>query len=89
MAGCKDADRSSLFLASVSCSACTLPPRHNHSSSLLGKWSLSHSDLPRRVFPDHCFGWLYVLTPKVARHTSTLARHPGTLASGQTFGLLQ
>ena len=79
MAGSKDAQRSSLLLASVSLSACTLLPRHNHSSSLLGKWSMSHSELPRRVFPDHCFGWLYVLTPKVARHTSKLARHTGHL----------
>ena len=31
----------------------------------MGKWSISVKDMPRRVYPDFCPGWLYVTTPKV------------------------
>ena len=30
----------------------------------MGKWSISVQDMPRRVYPDFCPGWLYVTTPK-------------------------
>ena len=30
----------------------------------MGKWSISVKDMPRRVYPDFCPGWLYVTTPK-------------------------
>ncbi len=29
----------------------------------MGKWSISVRDMPRRVYPDFCPGWLYVTTP--------------------------
>jgi len=41
------------------------PWRQNHTQSIMGKWSISHQDMDRRVFPDFCPGWLYVTTPRV------------------------
>jgi len=41
------------------------PWRQNHSESIMSKWSISKEDMDRRVFPDFCPGWLYVLTPRV------------------------
>ena len=41
------------------------PTRQNRTGSMLGKWFMSREDLPRRVYPDYCPGWLYVTTPKV------------------------
>ena len=32
---------------------------------MLGKWYMARDDLPRRVYPDYCPGWLYVTTPKI------------------------
>jgi len=40
------------------------PWRQTHNKSLMGKWSISVQDMPRRVYPDFCPGWLYVTTPK-------------------------
>jgi len=40
------------------------PWRQTHNKSLMGKWSISVKDMPRRVYPDFCPGWLYVTTPK-------------------------
>ena len=41
------------------------PWRQTNAKSVMGKWSISISDMPRRVFPDFCPGWLYVTTPRV------------------------
>jgi len=41
------------------------PWRQNHTQTIMGKWSISHEDMSRRVFPDFCPGWLYVTTPKM------------------------
>ena len=41
------------------------PTRQNRTGSMLGKWYIAREDLPRRVYPDYCPGWLYVTTPKV------------------------
>ena len=41
------------------------PWRQTHSKSVMGKWSISIDDMPRRVYPDFCPGWLYVTTPRV------------------------
>ena len=41
------------------------PTRQNRTGSMLGKWYMGREDLPRRVYPDYCPGWLYVTTPKV------------------------
>ena len=44
------------------------PWRHNHTNTIMGKWSVSRDEMPRRVHPDFCPGWLYVTTPKVHHH---------------------
>lgn len=41
------------------------PWRHNHTNTIMGKWSVSREEMPRRVHPDFCPGWLYVTTPRV------------------------
>lgn len=41
------------------------PWRQSHPGSLMGKWSISKRDMPRRVFPSFCPGWLYITTPRV------------------------
>jgi len=41
------------------------PWRQNHSESIMSKWSISKEDMERRVYPDFCPGWLYVITPRV------------------------
>jgi len=41
------------------------PWRQNHTESIMSKWSISKEDMERRVFPDFCPGWLYVITPRV------------------------
>jgi len=41
------------------------PWRQNHTQSIMSKWSISKEDMERRVYPDFCPGWLYVVTPRV------------------------
>jgi len=41
------------------------PWRHNHTNTVMGKWSINKSKMSRRVYPDFCPGWLYITTPKV------------------------
>lgn len=41
------------------------PWRQSHPKSIMGKWSISKDDMPRRVFPSFCPGWLYLTTPRV------------------------
>lgn len=41
------------------------PWRQNHTESIMSKWSISKEDMERRVYPDFCPGWLYVITPRV------------------------
>jgi hypothetical protein len=40
----------------------------------MGKWSVSREEMPRRVHPDFCPGWLYVTTPKVCTLYSLWSR---------------
>lgn len=49
------------------------PWRHNHSHTIMGKWSVSREEMSRRVFPDFCPGWLYVTTPKVGLGLAEIA----------------
>jgi len=49
------------------------PWRHNHTNTIMGKWSVTHSEMSRRVFPDFCPGWLYVTTPRVGLHLAEVA----------------
>jgi len=41
------------------------PWRQNHTASIMSKWSISKADMSRRVYPDFCPGWLYVVSPRV------------------------
>jgi len=49
------------------------PWRHNHTQTVMGKWSIQWEELPRRVHPDFCPGWLYVTTPQVGLALSVIA----------------
>ena len=40
------------------------PLKQNHSGTIMGKFFISSNELRRRVYPDLCFGWLYVTTPR-------------------------
>ena len=41
------------------------PLQQRHSGTIMAKFFISRQELNRRVYPDLCFGWLYVTTPKV------------------------
>jgi len=41
------------------------PWRQNHTDSIMSKWSISKEDMERRVYPDFCPGWLYVINKRV------------------------
>ena len=41
------------------------PTRQNKTGTMMGKWYMPEGDMPRRVYPDYCPGWLYVTTPRV------------------------
>lgn len=49
------------------------PWRHNHTNTIMGKWSVTYSEMSRRVFPDFCPGWLYVTTPRVGLDLAEVA----------------
>ena len=40
------------------------PLKQRHSGTIMGKFFISSQELQRRVYPDVCFGWLYVTTPR-------------------------
>ena len=40
------------------------PLKRLHSGTIMGKFFVSEAELQRRVYPDLCFGWLYVITPR-------------------------
>ena len=44
------------------------PLKRRHSGTIMGKFFIDEAELSRRVYPDLCFGWLYVTTP---RYTSS------------------
>ena len=41
------------------------PTRTSRPASQTGKWSPSWAEMGRRTWPDFCFGWLWVTTPRV------------------------
>jgi len=41
------------------------PLHQSHNGTIMAKFFVSREDLNRRVYPDLCFGWLYVTTPRV------------------------
>ena len=40
------------------------PLKRRHSGTIFAKFFVSRSELGRRVYPDLCFGWIYVTTPR-------------------------
>ena len=40
------------------------PLKRRHSGTIMGKFFIDEQELSRRVYPDLCFGWLYVTTPR-------------------------
>ena len=40
------------------------PLKQSHSGTIMGKFFIDEEELSRRVYPDLCFGWLYVTTPR-------------------------
>ena len=61
------------------------PWRQSHSKSIMGKWSISKEDMPRRVYPDFCPGWIYVTTPKVglALAEVSVQNHPALMKTAR------
>jgi hypothetical protein len=59
-------DRPGDFISCPSVMRNVRPTRQNRTGSTLAKWNMPHADMPRRVYPDFCPGWLYVTTPRVA-----------------------
>ena len=41
------------------------PLKQNHTGTIMAKFFITSYELQRRVYPDLCFGWLYVTTPRV------------------------
>jgi len=41
------------------------PLAQNHTGTIMAKFFITSYELQRRVYPDLCFGWLYVTTPRV------------------------
>ena len=39
------------------------PLKQKHRGTIMGKFFITTEELKRRVYPDLCFGWLYVTTP--------------------------
>ena len=48
-------------------------PRKSGSNTFMGKWSVKTYEMPRRVFPSFCPGWLYATTPKMAIRLAEMA----------------
>ena len=40
------------------------PLKQNHTGTIMAKFFITSYELQRRVYPDLCFGWLYVITPR-------------------------
>ena len=40
------------------------PLKQQHSGTIMSKFFITSQELRRRVYPDVCFGWLYVTTPR-------------------------
>ena len=40
------------------------PLKRRHRGTIFAKFFVSRSELGRRVYPDLCFGWIYVTTPR-------------------------
>jgi hypothetical protein len=41
------------------------PLQQRHNGTIMAKFFVSREELNRRAYPDLCFGWLYVTTPRV------------------------
>lgn len=44
-----------------------LPVWRHIQAPIMGKWAVSESVWPEQTYEDHCNGWLWITTPKVAR----------------------
>ena len=53
------------------------PLTATHNGTIMAKFFLSRAELGRRVYPDLCFGWLYVTTPRVGLELAELAATAG------------
>ena len=53
------------FLACPSPSRNFQPTRTSRAASQTGKWSPTWAEMARRTWPDFCFGWLWVTSPRV------------------------
>jgi len=53
------------FLSCPSPSRNYKPTRTTREGSIGAKWSPTWEALPRRTWPDFCFGWLWISTPRV------------------------
>ena len=60
MAAAKEGD----FLSCTCPSRNFRPNRNMRPESVQAKWVVTWEDLPRRVYPDFCSGWLWVTTPR-------------------------
>ena len=50
------------------------PLKRRHSGTIMGKFFIDEAELSRRVYPDLCFGWLYVTTPRYSCRLFVFAR---------------
>ena len=56
------------------------PLKRNHRGTIFAKFFISRAELGRRVYPDLCFGWIYVTTPRVGLALAEVAAaRPGEL----------
>ena len=56
------------------------PLKRNHRGTIFAKFFISRAELGRRVYPDLCFGWIYVTTPRVGLALAEVAaRRPEEL----------
>ena len=46
------------------------PLKQQHSGTIMSKFFITIQELKRRVYPDVCFGWLYVTTPRLTKFYS-------------------
>merc|ERR1712025_1359596 len=49
------------------------PLQMRHNGTIMAKFFVSREELNRRVYPDLCFGWLYVTTPKIGLSLAEVA----------------
>jgi len=49
------------------------PLKQKHRGTIMGKFFITTEELKRRVYPDLCFGWLYVTTPMIGLSLAEVA----------------